>query len=130
MAWGEKEDYLNITPCQHELCEIYQIYPCGIIDFHLCQQFSVYAEVAESTPLIVDDAVSLTGHRDEARSLAQLRTLQSPKQVPSDGVDEARAFWRAETHQRQHWIPLFSSEIICFVAEWSFIHLLFLKKQH
>lgn len=37
-------------------------YPGGIIDLHLCQQFPINAEVAEAAPLVVDDAVALTGH--------------------------------------------------------------------
>lgn len=37
-------------------------YPGGIIDFHLCQQFSINAEVAEASPLIVDDTVALAGN--------------------------------------------------------------------
>lgn len=37
-------------------------HPCGVVDLHLCQQFSVYAEVAEAASLIVDDAVALAGH--------------------------------------------------------------------
>ena len=37
-------------------------YPGGIIDLHLCQQFSINAEVAEAASLVVDDAVALAGH--------------------------------------------------------------------
>lgn len=62
-------------------------YPAGIVDLHLGQKLSVYAEVAEATSLVVDDAVAFAGHGDEARPLAQLRPLQSPEQVPCDGVD-------------------------------------------
>lgn len=67
-----------------------QIYPRGIVDLHLCQQFAVYAEVTEATSLIIDDAVSLAGHGDETRPLAQLRTFQGPQQVSCDGVNQAR----------------------------------------
>lgn len=37
-------------------------HPDGIIDLHLCQQFSINAEVAEAASLVVDDAVALTRH--------------------------------------------------------------------
>jgi len=71
--------------------ELLQPYPCGIVDLHLSQQFPVDAEVAEAASLVVNDAVALAGHRDDARPLTQLWTLQGPQQVPRDGVDQARA---------------------------------------
>lgn len=37
-------------------------YTCGVIDLHLGQQLAIDAEVAELTPVVVDDAVALTGH--------------------------------------------------------------------
>lgn len=37
-------------------------HPGGIIDLHLCQQFSINAEVAEAASLVADDAVALAGH--------------------------------------------------------------------
>lgn len=37
-------------------------YPARIIDLHLCQQFSIDAEVAKAASLVVDDAVALAGH--------------------------------------------------------------------
>lgn len=63
-------------------------HPGGVIDLHLCQQFPINAEVAEAAPLVVDDAVALTGHGDEPRALIVVWALQSPQQVPCDGVDQ------------------------------------------
>lgn len=74
-------------------------HPCGVVDLHLCQQFSVYAEVAKAASLIVDDAVALTGHWDEAGPLTQLRALQGSEEVPGDSVDQARALWWARPKQ-------------------------------
>lgn len=54
-------------------------YPGGIIDLHLCQQFSINAEVAEVASLIVDDAVALAGYWDEPWALTVVRPLQSPQ---------------------------------------------------
>lgn len=62
-------------------------YPDGIIDLHLCQQLSINAEVAEASPLVVDDAVALAGHRDEPGTLIVVWPLQSSQQVPCDGVN-------------------------------------------
>lgn len=46
----------------HLTSERVSAYPGGIIDLHLCQQFSINAEVAEVASLVVDDAVALAGH--------------------------------------------------------------------
>lgn len=74
-------------------------YPRGVVDLHLCQQFSIYAEVAKAASLIVDDAVALAGHWDEAGPLTQLRALQGSEKVPGDSVDQARALWWARPKQ-------------------------------
>lgn len=63
-------------------------YPSGIIDLHLCQQFSINAEVAEVASFIVDDTVTLAWHRDEPWALTVVRPLQSPQQIPRDGMDQ------------------------------------------
>lgn len=44
-------------------------YSGGIVDLHLCQQFSINAEVAKAAPLVVDDAVALAGHGDKPWAL-------------------------------------------------------------
>lgn len=65
----------------------------------MCQKFSINAEVAEASSLIVDDAVALARHRDEAGPLAQFRPLQGPEQVPRDSVNQAWALWRARPNE-------------------------------
>ena len=62
-------------------------YTCGVVDLHLGEQLAVDAEVAELAPLVADDAVALAGHGDEAWESAVVWPLQSPKEVPSDGVE-------------------------------------------
>lgn len=64
-------------------------YPCGVIELHLSEQLAIDAEIAEAASLVVDDAVTLAGDRDEPRLLAVLRPLQSPQQIPCDGVYQA-----------------------------------------
>lgn len=82
-------------------------YPGGIIDLHLCQQFSINAEVTQAAFLIVDNAVTLAGHWDEPRALMAVWALQSPQQVPRDGVDQTWTLCRTKTHMRTkqtaHW---------------------------
>lgn len=39
-------------------------HPSGIIDLHLSQKFSIDAEVAKPSSLIVYDAVAFTGYRN------------------------------------------------------------------
>lgn len=73
-------------------------YPGGIIDFHLCQQFSINAEVAEASPLIVDDTVALAGNRDEPWAQIVFWSLQSPQKVPCDGMDQTRTLYQTRTH--------------------------------
>lgn len=73
-------------------------HPGGIVDLHLCQQFSINAEVAEAPSLIVDNAVAFTGHRDEPGVPTVIRSLQSPQKVPSDGVDQAWTLCPTKTH--------------------------------
>lgn len=73
-------------------------YPGGIIDFHLCQQFSINAEVAEAPPLIVDDTVALAGNRDEPWAQIVFWSLQSPQKVPCDGMDQTRTLYQTRTH--------------------------------
>lgn len=72
-------------------------YPGRIIDLHLCQQFSINAEVAKVASLIVDDAVALAGHWDEPWALIVVRPLQSPQQVPCDGVDQTWTLCQTES---------------------------------
>lgn len=68
-----------------------QPHPRGVVDLHLGQKFPVDAEVAETSSLVVDDAVALAGHGDEPGPQTQLWPLQGPEQVPGDGVDQAGA---------------------------------------
>lgn len=39
-----------------------KIYPGGVIDLHLRQEFAINAEIAEPAPFVVDDTVAFTGH--------------------------------------------------------------------
>lgn len=73
-------------------------YPGGIIDLHLCQKFSINAEVAEAASLVVDDAVALAGHRDEPWAPIVVWALQSPQQVPCDGVDQTWTLCQTKTY--------------------------------
>lgn len=96
MAWGEVREVKQGSMCgwtTTSRLRQWQPYSRGIVDFHLRQQFAIYAEVAETTSLVINDAVSLAGHGDEARPHAKLRTLQGPQQVACDGVDQAWALW-------------------------------------
>ena len=106
MAWSEVERrdgleeaqrlqklYSDIISRWRKPYPLWQPHPRGVVDLHLRQQLSVYAEVAEAASLVVDDAVAFAGHWDEAGPLTQLRPLQGPQQVPCDGVDQARALW-------------------------------------
>lgn len=83
------------------------------------QHFAVNAEVAEAAPLIVDDAVALARHGDEAGPLAQLRPLQGPEQVPCDSVNQARALWRARPKQDSGLLfslsPTFINTFVLFI---------------
>lgn len=63
-------------------------HPGGVFNLHLCQQFSIDAEVAEATSFIADDAMALAGHRDDPGPLKVLWSLQSPQKVSCDGVDQ------------------------------------------
>lgn len=69
-------------------------HPCGVVDLHLRQKFSVDAEVAKTSSLVVNDAVALAGHGDEPGTQTKLRPLQGPEQIPGDGVNQARALCR------------------------------------
>lgn len=71
----------------------------GVVDFHLCQQFSIDAEVAETTSLVTDNAVALAGHRDEPGPLKMARILQSPQKVSCDGVDQTWTLCQSKTHR-------------------------------
>lgn len=71
----------------------------GVVDFHLCQQFSIDAEVAEKTSFVTDDAVALAGHRDEPGPLKMIRSLQSPQKVSCDGVDQTWTLCQSKTHK-------------------------------
>lgn len=73
-------------------------YPGGIIDCHLCQKFSINAEVAEAASLVADDAMALARHRDEPWALIVVRALQSSQQVPSDGVDQTWTLCQTQTY--------------------------------
>lgn len=54
-------------------------YTCGVVDFHLCQKFSINAEVTELPSFIVDDTVALAGHRDQTGAETVLGTLEGPQ---------------------------------------------------
>lgn len=71
----------------------------GVVDFHLCQQFSIDAEVAETASFVTDDAVALAGHRDEPGPLKMIRSLQSPQKVSCDGVDQTWTLCQSKTHR-------------------------------
>lgn len=64
-------------------------YPGGVVQLHLSEELAIDAEVAEAASLVVYDAVTLTGDGDEPWLLAVLWTLQSPQQIPCDGVYQA-----------------------------------------
>lgn len=64
-------------------------YPGRVVELHLSEQLAIDAEVAEAASLVVYDAVTLAGHGDEPRLLAVFWTLQSPQQIPCDGVYQA-----------------------------------------
>lgn len=73
--------------------EVLRTYTCGVIDLHLGQQLSIDAEVAELTPVVVDDAVALAGHWDQTGEHTVVGTLQSSQEITGDGVDQTRPLW-------------------------------------
>lgn len=101
-------DYFNLkyftvqenrnSPISHWGLNHVSAYPGGIIECHLCQKFSINAEVAEAASLVVDDAVALARHRNETWALIVVRALQSSQQVPSDGVDQTWTLCHTQTY--------------------------------
>lgn len=60
----------------------------AVLHLHVSQQLAVDAEETKVSLLIVDDAVSLGGGLDQARTQAAFGGLQGPQQVPVHGVDQ------------------------------------------
>lgn len=65
-------------------------YTCGVVNLHLGEQLSVDAEVTELASLIADDTVAFTRDRYEPRERTVIGTLQSPEEIPGDGVHQTR----------------------------------------